>query len=977
MAGIIRWRDLQNIDTTETEINLLYGLIVDGPQINRLNGFTGNGTDLNLVSAMASSYADHIASEITKAHPILPGSIDGGALATGTVSKTKLDFTALDLADKILFENSFNQIDIDISQLETQVNNLYGVLFPETTGDIAEQFAQLVAHIQKLEDAHDATAISYGNQYSLSTNSLAGSTQAFFSLSDIREFRIGDEIEFKDSNSGPESRVLASVDYNNGQISWSIPLTQDYKTTNSAIAKNLTTANVEQTLARSLRNNTDVFTGRLTINQSSDNDALVITKTGTGYTANFNTFIAKTQNWSVELGANNGSSFWEVLNSDKRIAAQITDNGQAWLNTIDLEDRTSLFAGQITKQSLSADRTWTIPNRSGFVGLGDLTFTEFLKVNLITGTKQLTIAPGSGLDYSGQKVGAWISMEKPSDYPGATINIETKFASDAQLLSLGSQWQVFVIYISDQDSLNFFYGPKEATRADAISEYINFIPSAFMKLAKIVIQGDGLGGILQSSIEILEDQRPFLTMGMSASYYDESLTSATGWASGTLITLPPNAKAGGLIQTYKIGRGQLEVYLDGAYQEVGVDYEESQGEPVGRIRVLKNIAPNSRLKFRITFAAAAVTGGFEVSTLQSAYLAGPAVSINEVNGPIHLFSYDTDLLMNIEGSVNLTNKIYNLKSLAFQQSNVTTDSTINQIFVNTNADLIFHQYKTGVAKDYNILTEIDDSKTLTRMTMLNASGATIPKGRAVALHPSLPNAFILCDTSSDSPAARCIGVTLTSINFGDYGDIVVSGLFKTTGLSIAHNTVVIVDPRNPGLIVPRNSVNFLPNDEYVEVGLINSSDLIVNLFKLPKAKNVWKIGVAGESFNANQTVLVRFAVDGETRGSVYKADKSLANIDQKFWVVAAVKPTIAVSAGDPIELFKIIEMHSTEVAFDDQDMGKPLYLDSNGAFKSWRLLNGTFTVGDAAIKIGTIEDRRKFIIDGIQMMGTAPSLFFE
>ena len=48
---------------------------------------------------------------------------------------------------------------------------------------------------------------------------------------------------------------------------------------------------------------------------------------------------------------------------------------------------------------------------------------------------------------------------------------------------------------------------------------------------------------------------------------DEVLTSATGWDAGTLISLPPNSKAGGLIQTYKPGRGQLEVYVDGESEE--------------------------------------------------------------------------------------------------------------------------------------------------------------------------------------------------------------------------------------------------------------------------------------------------------------------------------------------------------------------------------------------------------------------------
>lgn len=976
MAGIIRWRDLQNIIATEAEINLLSGLLVNGSQINRLTGFTGTGSDLNTVVAMAAAFNTHVSKDLATAHTLNPNSIDGGVLVNGTVEKAKLSFIALDSVDKLTLENSIAGLDTELTQVQTQVANLYTVLFPSVTGDIAEQFSQLIGHIEKLENAHDATAVSYGNQFPLAANALAGATQAQLSLAVIKEMRIGDQVEFKDTNSGPEVRTLTGLDYNGGQIGWSGALLQDYRVANSAIVKNLTNANVQQTLNRSLRNNTDVLNGRLTINQTTSDDALVIVKTGPGYTARFNTFLGKSQDYKFELGANNSSSAFEVLNSDKRVAAQITDDGKAWLNTIDLEDRATLNFGKITKQPLTANRTWTLPDRSGFIGLGDLTHTELLKVRLVSGTKQLTIAPGSGLDYSGQKVGAWISMDKPSAYPGATIDIQAKFIGDNQALTLGSQWQVFVIYVTDQDVMNFFYGPKEATKAEAISEYLNFIPSAFMKLAKVIVQGDGLGGILQSSIEILEDQRPMLTMGMSASYYEEAVSNVNGWAAGTVITLPTNSRAGGLIQTYKPGRAQLEVYLDGNYQEVGRDYEETQGEPVARIRVLKDVAPNSRFKFRITYAAAAVTGGFEVPTLQSAYSAGPVISVSEVTGPVTLLSFDPGLLLDAQGDIAVSGKIYNLKNLLFQTSTLSTDLDKNQLFVDTNAELIYHQYKSGVAKDFNILAEIEDAKSLVKMRMFNAAGVVIPKGRAVALHPSIPNAIVLCNTANSLSTSRCIGITTQNIPVGDYGDVATAGQFKLSGLGIAHNTVVVVNPRNPGFIVAKSTVNFLPTDEYMEVGVVDGGHLLVDLVSIPKLKEVWKVGVAGEAFAANQTRLVRFAVAGETRGRVYKADKALANLDQKFWVVAAVCPTVAVAAGDSIELLKLVDLHTSETAFDDQDMGSPLYLDSEGLFKPWRLLNGTFTTGDAAIKIGMIEDRRKFIVDGIQMMGTAPGPSF-
>lgn len=976
MAGIIRWRDLQNIITTEAEINLLSGLTINGPQISRLAGFTGTGTDLNNAVGIVPAINQHIAKDLSQAHPLVPNTIDGGVLVNSTVTKAKLAFQALDSADKLIIENAIAQVNLDLDQVETQVANLYTVLFPSVTGDIAEQFNQLIQHIEKLEDAHDATAISFGNQYTLSTNALIGATQTTVPLNKIKYFKIGDQVEFRDSQSGPETRILTGVNYNGGQIGWADPLLQEYRVSNSAIVKNDSQAEVQTGIDRSLRNTTDELTGRLTINQTSTDDALVINKTGTGYTASFNTFKGKTSDFSLELGQHNDTTSFVVADDQARTAFKITDQGGVQGRDFSLEDRSSLFKGLLTKQPLTANRTWTLPNRDGFVGLGDLTFTELLKVRLVPGTKQLTIAPGHGVDYSGQHVAAWISMEEPCEYDGGTFDIQSKFASDNQLLTLGNQWQVIVVYINDHDLVNFFYGPKEATRQEALDEYINFIPSAFMKLAKIIVQGDGLGGILQTSIEILEDQRPFLTMGMSASYYEEVLEFPTGLAAGGLVNLPPNSRAGGLIQSYKPGRAQLEVYLDGNYQDVGQDYEEYQGEPVGRIRVLKDIPSHSKIKFRITYAAAAVTGGFEVPTLQSAYLAGPIISTNDITGPVRMMSFDMDMLLDIQGSLNVTNKIHNLRSLAFNPGNLSTDLDKNQLFVNAASDLVFHQYKAGVQKTYNILQEIDDSKTLTRANLFNASGVIIPKGRGVALHPAMPNSIVLCDTSNSLSTSRCIGIALQDIQIGENGDVIIGGLFKLTGLSHPHNTILVVDPRNPGLLVPKASVNFLPTDEYMEVGVVDGGHLFFRPVHTPKVKAVWKIGIAGEAFAANETRLVRFAVSGETRGRVYKADKANANLDQKFWVVAAVCPTVAVAAGESIELLKLVDLHSSEIAFDDQDIGKPLYLDTNGSLKPWRTLNGSFTVGDAAIKIGMIEDRRKFIVDGIQMMGTAPGPSF-
>lgn len=979
MAGIIRWRDLQNILTTEDQINLLAGLTVNASLLNQLTGFTGTGSQLNAAIVSTALLATHISKDLAHAHPLVPNSIDGGVLADNTVAKTKLSFIPLTDADQLLINQEISDLQFLHDQLHTQVQNLYTIAFPSITGDIAEQFAQLIGHIEALENAHNATAISFGNDYNLTTNALIGATQTSVSMDAIEFFKIGDEVEFKDSNSGPETRILIGVDYNGGQIGWTDGLLADYRTTSSAIVTNLSGANVQQVLTRSLRNSTDSFTGRLTITQSSNDDALVINKTGAGYAARFNDFLAKTNLSSVtELGASDGSTRFAILNSNLRKAFEVLDNGEGSINNLSLMDYTSGFSGRITKQSLTSNKTWTFPNRTGYVGVGDLTITDLLKVKLIASTKSLTVAPGFALNYDNETVAAWISMDRPSAYPGTTIDIQARFITDNQMLTLTNKWQVLTLYVTDTDQLNIFYGPQRPTKLEAITDYSNFIPSAYMKLAKLVVQGDGVGGLLQSSIQILEDQRPFLTMGLSASYYEETTTSPSTIPAGAILTLPANSRAGGLIQTYRVGKGQLEVYLDGVYQDVGVDYEENQGDPVGKIRVLKDIAPYSKLKYRITFTAAAVSGGTQAVTLQAAYQAGPIISLASLYGPIVMGSFDMDTLMQINGSISITNKIYNLKSLLFaMQSGLSTDLDQNQIYVNNASELIFHQYKAGVAKEFNILNEIDDAKTLTRMSMFNAAGIVIPKGAALSLHPSLTNSVVLCDTSNSLSTSRCIGVALENMGIAETKDVVIGGLFKLTGLGLAHNSIIVVDPRNPGKLVNKNLVTFLPTDEYQEVGIIDGGNLIINLVSIPKTKKVWKTGIAGEAFNAGETKVVRFSVDGEIRGRVFKASKANANLDQKFWVVAAVQPATAVAIGDSIDLYKELDLAVGETAFDDLDMGRPLYLTDAGSFKSWRTLNGSFTVGDAAIKIGMIEDRRKLIIDSVQMMGTAPGPTFN
>jgi len=50
---------------------------------------------------------------------------------------------------------------------------------------------------------------------------------------------------------------------------------------------------------------------------------------------------------------------------------------------ITFEDRNTLESGAMVHQDLTDTRTWILPDRSGYLGVGDTTFSELLKVRLV------------------------------------------------------------------------------------------------------------------------------------------------------------------------------------------------------------------------------------------------------------------------------------------------------------------------------------------------------------------------------------------------------------------------------------------------------------------------------------------------------------------------------------------------------------------------------------------------------------------
>lgn len=91
--------------------------------------------------------------------------------------------------------------------------------------------------------------------------------------------------------------------------------------------------------------------------------------------------------------------------------------------------------------------------------------------------------------------------------------------------------------------------------------------------------------------------------------------------------------------------------------------------------------------------------------------------------------------------------------------------------------------------------------------------------------------------------------------------------------------------------------------------------------------------IAGESFAANTSFAIRYALTGETAGRVYKADKDTTSANN-YHGVAIVHSTSAITAGQTIRgtVSGLHTLGSSDTPFSSGDVGKEMFLGSAGAF---------------------------------------------
>lgn len=157
------------------------------------------------------------------------------------------------------------------------------------------------------------------------------------------------------------------------------------------------------------------------------------------------------------------------------------------------------------------------------------------------------------------------------------------------------------------------------------------------------------------------------------------------------------------------------------------------------------------------------------------------------------------------------------------------------------------------------------------------------------------------------------------------------------------------------------------NGTALAVGAGTGLSVAANAVNVDYAPMVKKSMIAGEAMAAEVSFLVRWAVNGETAGRVYKATNAAAAADGKFWAHGICVKASSVTAGDSVDVVMIgtHTLGGSDVAFNAADIGKAVWLTTAGGFS----ITAPTASGTAAYKVGTVESTTKIWMGSQQLTG--------
>lgn len=210
---------------------------------------------------------------------------------------------------------------------------------------------------------------------------------------------------------------------------------------------------------------------------------------------------------------------------------------------------------------------------------------------------------------------------------------------------------------------------------------------------------------------------------------------------------------------------------------------------------------------------------------------------------------------------------------------------------------------------------------------------------------------------ASNPSLEISGSNELKVKFDPAGAISsgasgIKALVDNVGIEISSNALRLKDSgvvtaKINNTAVTKDKINSDVFDQDTITGGAGSSAAVQSA---PKIKEVL---VAGESFAANTSFAVRWAINGETAGRVYKADKD-ASVSDKFYAIGIALSGTSVSAGQNITVIKLglYTQGSSDTPFSSSDVGKAVFVGTSGAIILGSALSSSSN--EAAMFVGII-----------------------
>lgn len=249
-------------------------------------------------------------------------------------------------------------------------------------------------------------------------------------------------------------------------------------------------------------------------------------------------------------------------------------------------------------------------------------------------------------------------------------------------------------------------------------------------------QGSGVGNYaiidgenLTLSIKRLDQAIANLNGSLDDPSYDENVdivasgatppTSLTGpVTSGTVLTLPLNTRLGNAVQKYTVGNGVLQIYLNGQYQRVGVDWAEvgTSGSQSSTFQILRGLVVGDALDLRITLGGSGGGGG-GIGPAGPTGPAGPP-GVDAAGGPVNISTKVANYTVQLSDTVILANcsggsRLYTLPSALSASGRIfyfkKIDATANAMTIQANGseliDFANTQSTTTQGESFTIVSD--------------------------------------------------------------------------------------------------------------------------------------------------------------------------------------------------------------------------------------------------------------------------------